>query len=365
MVHTNVTTDKQVLTPEDNFQQSTAACMRSIAQDAELETNLSESASAAQLGVKAPTIESPLNHDVQQALVRGLGDAIALLGAFHNTQLHQQALPEHAREQFIFNAIERIRCESLGAIHYRGVAKNLAWLQHRTHSAQSVQTYNGIEQLTLVLEVLVRQALTGEAVPVSLQFLVERWREVIESRAADYLAELVRFRNDQQTYASLVLKIIRALDVQSLVSTSEPEESVDQTPVETLSDDEEEQLHSSADTPEDDNEAMMEQAAADVMREELEEQQEAIQSAVDDANEPGSTHPNKDAPVSSDAQSNGGTEMPGVGGYRVFTSEFDEVVSAGELSSEAELTELREKLDVNSNDTGFSILMKGISTHHV
>ena len=345
MRNANITTDSPVITPQEHFRQSNAACMRSIASDAQLAVELQASATATQLGVRAPVIDAPVNDDVQQALLRGVGDAIALLGAYHNNELHQQLLPENTREQSVFNALERTRCEALGATNFKGVAKNLAWLQLKTHSAGVVRGYNGIEQLSLTLESLVRQVLTGEPIPVPIRPLVERWREAIEARAGNHFEALAKKQSDQAAYAQVVLKLIESIDLQALVSHSEPESAEDTTSVEAAPDDNEEQAEPAVDAPDQDEEALLEQAAADVMREELEEQKDAIQSAADDADEPGSTHPNKDAPVSSDTESTGKAEQLGVGGYSVFTSEHDEIVSATELSTDAELTELREKLD--------------------
>jgi len=341
----NATTVQQAVVPDEAFRQSNAACMRSIASDAELTVELQNSATAIQLGVSTPTIDVSANSDAHQALLRGVGDAIALLGAYHDPDLHQKMLPENPREQALFNALERIRCEALGSIQYKGVAKNLAWLQLRMHSAQSIGTYSGMEQLKLVLECLVRQVLTGQPVPVPLNNLVERWRSAIDARAADGFSRLSCASTDQHAYAEAVLELIQSIDLQSTVSSSEPEVGTDVKPVEAAPEDDSDDKSIPAESPDQENEAMMEQAAAEAMREELEEQKDSIQSAADDADEPGSTHPNKDAPVSSDVESNGKAEMLGGVGYSVFTSEFDEIVSASDLSSAAELSELREKLD--------------------
>jgi len=345
MRDTNTTTEQPVITLQEVFRQSNAACMRSIAKDAQLNVELQDSATAVQLGVKAPIIDIPVNDEVQQALMRGVGDAIALLGAYHDNTLHQQLQPVQPREQSLFNALERTRCEALGTMNFKGVAKNLAWLQRKTHSTESVRGYSGIDQLALTLECLVRQVLTGAPVPEPLHAMVERWRSAIEARATDRFKALSTAHTDQQAYAEVVLELIQSIDLESLVSHSEPESAEDTTAVEAAPDDNEEPADQGLDSPDQDEEALLEKAAADAMREELEEQKDALQTAADDADEAGSTQPNKDAPVSSDSESSGQAELLGVGGYSVFTSEYDEIVTALDLSTDAELTELREKLD--------------------
>lgn len=345
MRNANATTDEQIITPDEIFKRSNAACMRSIAHDSELSVELQESVAASQLGLKAPLIDSPINDQAQQALLRGVGDAIALLGAYHDAEEHQKNLPEQSREQRIFNVLERTRCEALGAIRFKGIAKNLAWLQGKTHPAASIRGYSGIEQLCLTVECMLYQSISGEAPPEYLVAMVNRSRDAIQARAGTSLKAMAASSANQETFATHALAFIDAIDLQALASNNEPESTTDVKPVEEEASDNKELAEPSADTPDQDEEALMEQAAADAMREELEEQKDSIQSAADDADQPGSTHPNKDAPVSSDAESSGRAEVLSVGGYSVFTSEFDEIVTANDLSNDAELTELRESLD--------------------
>lgn len=343
MNNANANTEQQAPGDIELFRSSNAACMRSIASDAQLGVELSESAAAVQLGVTAPVVESS-TQPIQQAILRGVGDAIALLGAHHDSSLHAQRLPHHRHAQSLFNGLERARCEAIGANTYRGVAKNLAWLQRQTHSSTSIKSYSGIEQLSLVVACLAHEALTGDPTQASLGRLVNHWRASIENRVSGQLSQLCAVQSDQLAYSDIVLQLIDNLDVQSLVSNTEPADTAEPKPVDADDDDSEEQAAPGG-VADQENEAIMEQAAADAMREELEEQEDAIQSAADDADERGSSQPNKDAPVDSEAQSNGSAEVLGVGGYAVFSSEFDEIVQAADLSTEAELTELREKLD--------------------
>lgn len=346
----NAISDQPAATPQEVLRESNAACMRSIASDPQLDIDLQSSATALQLGVKTPVIAAPLNGDAQHALLRGVGDTIALIGAYHDNALHQQLLPGDAREQSMFNALERTRCEALGAIHYQGVAINLAWLQSRTHSAESVRAYSGIEQLSLTLECLVRHFLTDTPVPSTMHALVERWQVAIEARAQQHFQRLAQAVTNQANYANVALEIIQAIDLETVDAGSESEFSDQDMRVEPSPEDNEETSEHTVEASDQEEEARMEQAAADAMREELEEQKDLIQSAADDADEPGSADPTKDAPVSSntersDAEGSGEAEQSIAAGYRVFTSEYDEIILAAELSTESELTDLREKLD--------------------
>jgi len=360
MRDTNANTDKQPESEDDIFRRSNAACMRSIARDANLLVNLSDSRSALQLGIKAPVFEALAGEPqmpeqmssqvsakkaAEIATQRAIGDAIALLGAYHDEKLHERYMPSNQHELQLYNALELSRCEAIGANHYRGVAKNLASLQRQSHSSRQIKTYTGIEQLALVVGCMAYQSMCGEPPQASLSRLVNHWQSNIEARALDSFKQLSRVQSDQYRYGQSALSLIAKLDVRSLVSNSEHDDEQSPKPVDASEDESEEQSMHSDDVPDQEDEARMEQAAADAMREELEDQQDVIQSAADDADDVGSTQPNKDAPVSSDAQTEGQAEILSGGGYSVFSSQFDEVVNAHELSFEAELGELREKLD--------------------
>ncbi|MCL4130189.1 UNVERIFIED_CONTAM: hypothetical protein GTU68_054849 [Idotea baltica] len=320
--------------------------MRSIASNAKLDVELSDSSVAIQLGVCAPVVDSPAVN-MQQAVMRGLGDTIAMLGAHHDEQLHRQCMPAGMHEQRLFNELERTRCEALGANTYKGVAKNLAWLQAQSHSRSELKSYSGIDQLSLVLGCLTHEALTGEPTQAALSALVNFWRANIETRLSGGFGQLARVQADQAKFSELSLQMIQTLDIDSLVAKSNNEDSTNASPVDVEEGDSEgdsEEESTQSDAPDQEQEAMMEQAAAEAMKEELEREEEAIQTAADDADNR-APQPNKDTSVESPAESNGDVTMAGVAGYTVFSSEFDEVVHASDLSDDVELTQLRDKLD--------------------
>jgi len=333
----------------DEFRRSSVACMRSIASDAELPTDLDQYAPAVELGVVAPIVN--LNSsDSQYSLLRGIGDAMALIGAHHDHGTHAQLLPPDRNAQILFNVLERTRCESLGALEYKGIASNLRWLHGNSHTPQSVASYSGIQQLSLALASMFGQSLTGAKTAEALIHVVEQWRGVLAQPLKTHLAALTESLTSQQSFARNALALIEELPLESLAAKSESDEPADaQAPdvhSDVREDDADEDDSEPAPAANEDQEALLEKAASELMREELENQEEAVQSAADEADQSVSTHEGRDAPVSKDGENQGESEMAGGTGYRVFTSEFDETVSANELSDDAELTELRHKLDL-------------------
>jgi len=340
------TGQSEKLSSQERFRESNLACARSLASDPQLPTTLGDNEAALTLGVQSPTIDI-LNPAQQNALLRGMGDALAVVGAFHDAELHKTNLPTDTSNARLFNAMERVRCEALGSIVYQGVARNLAWIHRQTHSAQNVRSYSGIEQLELVLGCLAHESITGVPTPPHTEKLVNYWRAAIQTKTDGELSALAQLATDQGAYAQHTLKLIELVDVKSLVSDNpDTQAEAASTPKAQEEDDEADDTQLDTSPQADvDTEAAMEKAAADAMREELEEQRESINSAADDAELPGSTHPNKDAPVSQDGEASGNAELMGGEGYQVFSADFDEVVNAADLSTDAELDELRSRLD--------------------
>jgi len=334
-------------TSGDLFMQSNAACVRSIVGDAEAPVDLANCESARLLGFSVPEVNS-VDTVREQALVRGMGDVVAVLGAYHDLTMHKEMLreinAESQLEKHVLNTLERVRCEALASYVYQGVFINLARLRQHTQNAQSIRTYSGVQQLALVLECLVREKLTGAAIDLNANSLVEYWRPTLQTRIGAHLQRLVQAQYDQRAYALVVVDLLSQLDVESLKSQTSADAVESATPVEPASEDHHE-AETDVSTADEEEEARMEQAAADAMREELEDKEEIIQSAADDADEHGSVDQTKDAPVSSESESNGAEDSGSQAAYQVFTSEFDEVVFAADLSSDVELNELRERLD--------------------
>ncbi len=328
-----------------HFKQCNAACMRSIANNPTMQTELADHHCAKALGMSA-TIASSYLKDQPITLLRGIGDALALVTAHHDGKLHQRLKPLDRREEQLFNAMEQVRCESLGATSYAGVAQNLDHLHASTHSADIIRTASGLRQLTLIVACITRESLTSEPSPIGVRALLVLWRDNINNLTGNRFQQLAQLASSQQPYAKLSLEIIRLINVQSIVSDGEPEHpTVDQL----LSDDSEQDdaavLNVDADTLPKDDELAMEEAAATIMREELEEQRDTVMSAADAADQSASIMPNRDAPVSADAGEEGHGLLYAGGSYQVYSTQYDEIVSARELADDAQLGELRLRLD--------------------
>jgi len=165
------------VTIDEKFDRSNAACAKAIAKDAALSTRPDTPSIAVKLGMQATEIPCTDN-DKGQRLFRGIGDSIAVVAAHHNADIHKRYQPYSTLAKLLFNEMERLRCESLGAHHRAGVAHNLSALWHTTICPHPGNDDH--RQLKLIFSCLTRKALHQPIhVTPAIQVILDRWQETI------------------------------------------------------------------------------------------------------------------------------------------------------------------------------------------
>jgi cobaltochelatase CobT len=190
------------------------------------------------------------------------------------------------------------------------------------------------------LALIVRETLTGRAVPKSGERLVELWRPWIEDKAGADLGHLAENLTDQNAFARVVRDMLASMEMAEELAddqeSEDTEENEDNQPQGEEQNEEGGEDDSSGDDTQaedseasDDDEQASQAEATDATSEDLSDEEEA------DAETPGEAKRN-DNPfntLSKDID------------YKVFTTQFDEMVGAEELCDEEELDRLRAFLD--------------------
>ena len=317
------------------LRQVTAATMRAVAHEPALQ--LAYSPAPARLDGHVVRLPLPLKEGVLEcvAVVRGEADAMSLLVRFHDERVHRQFAPREKAARQIFNTLEQARCEARGVQRMPGIARNLvAALEERCRASPLEQ---GVAResapLAEVVGLLAREHFTGQPIPESAGPVVALLRPWIEAKAGDALSRLAQVVHDQRAFAVLARGLAEDLTVEQ---NTHAENAADE---DRAGDQRQEQ------------------------RRQLEEAADAAPDAMDGAN----VHGAGDGGVEIDASVNGDSVRTGeeaaartrfrarpqrdrgrgvnAARYRVFTTEFDEVVEARALCSDEELAQLRLKLD--------------------
>ncbi len=327
----------------DSFRRVTAATARAVAGLRELEVEFGTESS----GLKAGTLHiarPPHGLPYEQVTrVRGEADAAALKLRHHDVALHTRRAPANAEARGMFDALEQVRCEALGARHMSGVAANLAAVTEARCRARGYETVTRRDDAAVgeVLAMLAREALTGEHPPENAAHMVDLCRAEFEPVIADALARMRHSLDDQSAYAGAAREMLAALglaEVEELDQQDTPPEDAEQPDGDDMSGQQDAEAgEQSSASPE--QAIGMDSQPTDAEDGEAEGESEADADSLD----AGADSP--DTPGEGARPEFDGRNEPEPLGYHAFTLDFDEVVGAAELCDADELARLRAQLD--------------------
>jgi len=332
--------------PQEPLKRVVAACLRAMARAPDVEVVYAPEKAGVfgfAEGDKIRLFEPPRRMTERDAaILRGQADAQALRLACHSEEMHRRWAPQARLGRAIFDAMEQARVEAIGARRMIGVSKNLAAaLEHRYERSP----YSDIRQrsdapVEDALSLLVREKLTGEPPPRPAQALVNLWRETIEARAGLGLSRLIETIEDQKAFAKLARQILSDLD---MAEQSAPEDEND-----------EQNNADEASSPEESDEA----GGSDKEESADAQSRERIEEATEESSEgklesldgpPGDEEDDLDIGEGDEAAA---AQRPPISNanvskneYRVFATQFDEIVRAEDLCDPEELQRLRAYLD--------------------
>ncbi|MDR6834585.1 MULTISPECIES: cobaltochelatase subunit CobT [unclassified Sphingopyxis] len=328
--------------PLDDFKAALSSVARAVTRDAEVEVGFTADAPA-QIGkaIKVPTPSRTLPAD-QVAEARGFSDSYALRMKHHSEKLHAAARPAEPLAAAAFDAMERARIEALGARHMDGMRANLSASLAMRMRSDPISRAQGRDDVPMssALELMLREALTGEQAPQGTETGLSLVREWIGKEAGGDLTALSMLLDDQAAFGETAKLALRHLD---LIQSDEP--------LEEGSEDGGEEDESEAEESQEEQDS--EDGGAG------ESQVDARAEMAGDQADDGDSDPD-----AQEMEADGEPEMGGEGdegmlpvrpnrlpsdipdfNYLRFTDKHDEIILATELCDADELTRLRAYLD--------------------
>ena len=337
---------KQASKPPD-FQlmkQALSACVRAIANKNDVEVIYSSDRPAL-IGNQVRLSEPKRKMTREQlAATRGAGDSMALRIACHNKAIHARHAPVGQNARAIYDSVEQARVEAIGAQRMKGVAANLSAMLEERYSRANYQ--NAVDRndapLDEAVALIVREKLTGLKPPKSAESFVELWRDFIDEKATDAIADLDRNLTNQADFAKSIRELIRSLDMGDELGEDNSDDTDD-------SDSDDQRPQDSEDESQRENEETSsdEQGIADQSDEAADDQQLGEMDASDSTDDQFDDEDLDDSESPGDAQRPElpFSKLPVGSDYKVFTMEHDEIITAEELCEEEELDRLRTFLD--------------------
>jgi cobaltochelatase CobT len=334
------------MTPErpiEKFKRVLAAAARAIAEKPELDVAFSASERGL-LGDVArlpqPSREMAAN---EIAEARGAADSIALRLKHHDRKIHATLNPTGPTARAMFEAVEQARVEAIGSRTMKGVSDNLSAALDESCRMRGYDRVRQKEEAPLaeVVGLMARERLTGQKPPASARHMVDLWRQWIETKAGKDLDCLVDVINDQESFARFSRRIISDLDYGEELGNEQETNEENQEGENDSEGQDGEAEGSEGVTPEGLTAEQMDMADQDARADadEMDLQMEIDEPRDGDEEQPTDSN---ETPFRSRRDMHNAPAQPT---YQIFTSEFDETISAEELCEPEELTRLRGFLD--------------------
>jgi cobaltochelatase CobT len=280
--------------------------------------------------------------------VRGEADMAALRVRHHDAGLHRRFAPEGEIACLLFDRMEDLRVEAIGAERMAGVRANLetAYRARVGPAAPAGGERGGGQDATLaeIVDLFARERLLGFELSEPQRKLVAAWGDWLDKSVAEDLPALATSVADQEAFARRVRELLAHLglseDLVEPPDEGDREESAEDSEQPPAGGDEdaegqgegEDRQQSTAEAERDGGGE--DQAELEAMASEAAEQSEGKAGGEDDqAEEPRSNRPQFLPP--------GGEGLA----YKVYATQFDEVVTVEGLCGPSELTRLRAQLD--------------------
>lgn len=337
--------NKQKQTVDKLIPALVSAC-QAIARKRDLDIYVDDRGTDSPLSTRKRIIVSRPDHEQDSDIIRrmrGQADLASLSLRHHDDKQHSSKRPKDEKSASVYDALEQMRLECLGATRMPGMKRNL---EHRMEMHCEIQGYSRLSEradppLGDVLSLLLREKITGAKPPESIRRICQLWKPAVDkhfkkhfSRLSDNLEDQAAFRH----YLTRLLKDLSLLDNQLEKPEGEQEEE---------DADSEEELEENNDA-QDESDAPESGPSGGPEQPNGAEQEQIMPAMGDDdgaQNEETDEQEAQYTPRPPQFES-----MPEAPTYKAYTKAYDEVVVASQLADEEELTRLRAQLDMKLKD---------------
>ncbi len=307
----------------DNFKNAIKSTVRSISNLKELDVNFDGVA-----GNNENCISLPKFDDIDKMVVvrtRAIADGEALKLRHSNKSIFRNFEPKGEVAKSLYKMAEKIRCEKIGSEKYGGIKKNLkTYYKYQNKEKQKTES-KILKYFENYLKENILQINKNEDFN-EFKELKKRYEKNLKKKTISLQKNI----HNQKEFNSQIAKILNSLDLEEAVSSDEKKSDNDK-------------LNDANDKKKDTDQKSK--------RDEDQIQEMSIDAGVPDIENYASESDDMGEEVEIDdaAGNSENRKRTGVhfsdGKYKVFTSEFDEVIKANQLESEEELIRLRENLD--------------------
>ena len=330
--------------PADPFKKALAEATKSLANEPELNVSYTiDPPGISNETIRLPQVSRNLTKE-EVLLARGTADAYALKIRFHDEQTHKRYMPQGQVAKDLYEAMETVRVEALGAKVMPGTASNI----DAKIEAECIKLgYDSVSNpadapISAAASFLLRRLATDRKLPKVAQNLVDLRADLFGHDANSTMKDLKENLTNQTEFSKLTRQVIEDLGFGDQLG-----EDPDQNENDQQEDAEQENQEENQDTegnenqddqedweqdPDDSGEQDTDPSQAQVSADDIDESDTEEESEMPDGDQTLDPPPTTQY---SDADPN----------YKVYNTNFDEEILAEELAEPAELERLRTYLD--------------------
>ncbi|MEE3206427.1 MAG: cobaltochelatase subunit CobT [Pseudomonadota bacterium] len=266
--------------------------------------------------------------------LRGRADSLAMNICHHDDILHTKLKPKSPQEAKIFSAAEKARVDSIGITEFPGLKRNLIAAIRKFLLKNSLLTKKRKEiTLDIALYLMVLKNLVEINFPKKIIALINKWEGKLSLSEKDKILSLKEHILDQEIFSQMIKKLISSLKLSKDYANKFSE--IKTKPINQDREDPGSKKRTS------------DSSAGKTMS--LKEKTEAMGLPGEDSSKKDIGNKIKEFGYLNLKERNinqsGITHLDKINNYKAYTKKFDEVVSADQLTSQNDLTELRKKLD--------------------
>ena len=330
--------------PADPFKKALAEATKSLANEPELNVSYTiDPPGISNETIRLPQVSRNLTKE-EVLLARGTADAYALKIRFHDEQTHKRYMPQGQVAKDLYEAMETVRVEALGAKVMPGTASNI----DAKIEAECIKLgYDSVSNpadapISAAASFLLRKLATNRKLPKAAQNLVDLRADLFGHDTNSTMKDLKENLTNQTEFSKLTRQVIEDLGFGDQLG-----EDPDQNENDQQEDAEQENQEENQDTegnenqddqedweqdPDDSGEQDTDPSQAQVSADDIDESDTEEESEMPDGDQTLNPPPTNQY---SDADPN----------YKVYNTNFDEEILAEELAEPAELERLRTYLD--------------------
>lgn len=340
---------------KEKFKDITTATLRSVAKK-DVSVNFTGSLSSNSLKKfnkkEAELPDLDLKAQKDRELLRGAADMKALRLRYHDSKLHTQNAPVNLEARAIYDALEQVRCESLGETRMQGVQENLQQLldqKCKSMGYQSARDRTNVDSGD-AMHILAKKQLSNVSMPESTKAVQDMWQGWLDDKlGVEGLNSLKDKLSDQEAFSEEAKKISEFLILGKTQNSNSNESEVpenDEQNGEMQNQPQEDQTTSEG-SQNQQGESDLTEAQGDMGGEEEQSssEQQPWDFFPDDMAQAGDTDSTQTAGESVYQREDPDDLRGRDSAYKVYTKEHDEIVPATDLADREELTKLRQKLD--------------------